>query len=73
MTAELAALECLKIVLLFFLFVFFWGVLCCFFSLTFFSVAIGKILFKLACNKDKHNILNEFKFQLDWSTDCEVP
>ena len=36
----------------------------------FFSVAIDKILFKLACNEDIHNILNEFKFQLDWTTDC---
>ena len=31
----------------------------------FFSVAIDKILFKLACNDDIHNILNLFKFQLD--------
>ena len=37
----------------------------------FFSVAIDKILFKLACNEDIHNILNEFKFQLDWTTDLE--
>ena len=38
----------------------------------FFSVAIDKILFKLACNEDIHNILNEFKFQLDLTTDCGV-
>ena len=38
----------------------------------FFSVAIDKlkIFFKLACNENIHNILNEFKFQLDWTTDC---
>ena len=57
MTTELAALDCLKN--------------CCFFS-HFFSVAIDKILFKLACNEDIHNVLNEFKFQLDWTTDCGV-
>ena len=34
----------------------------------FFLVAIDKILF----NEDKYNILNEFKFQLDWTTDCGV-
>ena len=34
-----------------------------------FSDTIDKILFKLACNEDMHNILNEFKFQLDWITD----
>ena len=33
---------------------------CCF---HFFSVAIDKILFKLACSEDIHNILNEFEFQ----------
>ena len=38
----------------------------------FFSVGIDKIRFKLACNEDIHNILNEFKFQLDWTTDCGV-
>ena len=36
----------------------------------FFLVAIDKILFKLDCNEDIHHILNEFKFQLDCSTDC---
>ena len=56
MTTELAALECLKN---------------CFF-LHFFSVAIDKILFKLACNEEIHNNLNEFEFQLDWTTDCGV-
>ena len=29
----------------------------------FFSVAINLILFKLACNEDIHNILDQFKFQ----------
>ena len=57
MTTELAVFECLKIC-------------CCFFH--FFSVAIDKMLYKLACNEDMHNILNEFKFQLDWTTDCGV-
>ena len=56
MTTELAALECRKN---------------CFLS-TFFLVSIDKILFKLACNEDIHNILSEFKFQLDWTTDCGV-
>ena len=58
MTTELAAFECLNFVCLFFF--------------NFFSVAIDKILFKLACNEEMHNILNEFKFQLHWTTDCEV-
>ena len=59
MTIELAALECLKN--------------CCCFSLHFFLVAFDKILFfKLACNEDIHTILNEFKFQLDWTRDCGV-
>ena len=48
MTTELAALECLKNCVCF----------------HFFSIAIDKILLKLACNEDIHNILNEFKFQL---------
>ena len=39
---------------------------------TFFSVAIDKLLLKLVCNEDKLNILNEFKFQLDRTTDCGV-
>ena len=56
MTTELAALECQKN--------------CFFFH--FFSLAIYKILFKLACNEDINNILNDFKFQLDWITDCGV-
>ena len=53
MNTELAALECLKIVLS-----------------PFFSVADDKIRFKLACNEDihVHNILNEFKFQVDWTS-----
>ena len=29
----------------------------------FFLVAVDKILFKLACNENIHNILIEFKFQ----------
>ena len=40
---------------------------CCFSTFS-----IDKILFKLACNEEIHNILNEFKFQLHWTTDCEV-
>ena len=35
----------------------------------FFSVAIDPILFKLAGNKDMHNILDEFEFRLDRTTD----
>ena len=31
---------------------------------------IDPILFKLACNDDIHNNLDEFKFQPDWTTDC---
>ena len=58
MTTELTAFECLKFVV----FVFF----------NFFSVAIYKILFKLVCNEKIHNILNEFKFKLHWTADCEV-
>ena len=38
----------------------------------FFSVAIGPILFKLIGNEDMHNILDEFKFQPDWTTDYRV-
>ena len=56
MTTELAALECMKKNDFFHIF----------------SVAIDKILFKFACFEDIHNILNEFKFQLDWTTDCGV-
>ena len=37
-------------------------------SENFLLVANDKILFKLACNEDILNILNEFKFQLDWTT-----
>ena len=35
----------------------------------FFLVAIDKILLKLACYDDIHNILKEFRFQLDWTND----
>ena len=35
----------------------------------FFSVAIDPILFKLAGNEDRHNILDEFEFQPDLTTD----
>ena len=35
----------------------------------FFSVAIDPILFKLAGNEDMHNILDEFEFQPDLTTD----
>ena len=60
MTTELAAFECLNFVV----------VVVVFFN--FFSVAIYKILFKLVCNEEIHNILNDFKFKLHWTTDCEV-
>ena len=35
----------------------------------FFSVAIDPILFKLAGNEDMHNILDEFEFRPDLTTD----
>ena len=35
----------------------------------FFSVVSELIPFKLACNEDIHNILNELKFQPEWTTD----
>ena len=38
----------------------------------FFSVAIDPILFKLTGNEDMHNILDEFKFRLDRTTDYRV-
>ena len=38
----------------------------------FFSVAIDPILFKLAGNEDMHNILDEFEFQPDVTTDYGV-
>ena len=38
----------------------------------FFSVAIDPILFKLAGNEDMHNILDEFEFRLDQTTDYGV-
>ena len=38
----------------------------------FFSVAIDQILFKLAGNEDMHNILDEFKFRPDRTTDYGV-
>ena len=38
----------------------------------FFSVAIDPILFKLAGNEDMHNILDEFAFQPDQTTDYGV-
>ena len=37
-----------------------------------FSVAIDTILFKLAGNEDMHNILDEFKFWPDLTTDYGV-
>ena len=37
-----------------------------------FSVAIDPILFKLAGNEDMHNILDEFEFQPDSTTDYGV-
>ena len=36
------------------------------------SVAIDPILFKLAGNEDMHNILDEFEFPPDWTTDYGV-
>ena len=38
----------------------------------FFSVAINLILFKLAGNEDMHNILDEFEFRPDQTTDYRV-
>ena len=38
----------------------------------FFSVAIDPILFKLAGNEDRHNILDEFEFRPDLTTDYGV-
>ena len=38
----------------------------------FFSVAIDPILFKLADNEDRHNILDEFEFRPDLTTDYGV-
>ena len=37
-----------------------------------FSVAIDPILFKLAGNEDMHNILDEFEFRTDLTTDYGV-
>ena len=38
----------------------------------FFSVAIDLILFKLAGNEDRHNILDEFEFRPDLTIDYGV-
>ena len=38
----------------------------------FFSVAIDPILFKLTGNEDMHNILDEFEFRQDRTTDYGV-
>ena len=38
----------------------------------FFSVGIDPILFKLAGNEDMHNILDEFEFRPDQTTDYGV-
>ena len=38
----------------------------------FFSVAIDPNLFKLAGNEDMHNILNEFEYRPDQTTDYGV-
>ena len=38
----------------------------------FFSVSIDPILFKLTGNEDMHNILDEFKFRPDRTTDDRV-
>ena len=36
------------------------------------SVDIDPMFFKLAGNKDMHNIMNDFEFQPDWTTDFGV-
>ena len=36
------------------------------------SVDIDPIFFKLAGNKNMHNIMNKFEFRLDWTTDYGV-
>ena len=36
------------------------------------SIDIDPIVFKLAGNKDMHNIMNEFEFWPDWLTDYRV-
>ena len=36
------------------------------------SVDIDPIFFKLAGNKDMHNIMNEFELRPDWTTDYGV-
>ena len=38
----------------------------------FFSIAIDPILFKFAGNEDMHNILDEFEFRPDRTTDYGV-
>ena len=38
----------------------------------FFSVGIDPILFKLASNENMHNILDEFEFRPDRTTDYRV-
>ena len=38
----------------------------------FFSVAIDLILFKLAGNEDRHNILDEFEFRPDLTPTTEL-
>ena len=38
----------------------------------FFSIAIDSILFRLAGNEDMHNILDEFEFRPDLTTDYGV-
>ena len=58
LTAELAALECLKI-----------NILCCGHSSIF---VFQWILFILAGNKDNYNISDEFEFRPDPTSDCGV-
>ena len=43
-----------------------------YFLFHFFSFAIDLILFKLASNEDIYCILDDFKFEPDWTTDCGV-
>ena len=38
----------------------------------FFSISIDPILFEIAGNEDMHNILDEFEFRLDRTTDYRV-
>ena len=58
LTVELAALECLKII-----------ILCCGHSSAF---NFDRIFFILGNNKDSHNISDKLEFQPDSTLDCRV-